>query len=222
MNYLRIYNELIEHRKMLPVLDEVYYESHHILPLCQGGTDNPENLILLTAEDHFVAHLLLAKAYGGKLWFAAHLMSTSRQGDRKIRNRRAFGMIRKKHCEQLAVQATKTDVHTFLNRNTGETFQCTQTELREKYGLGHSQASMVVSGKRSAKGICIPSFKVKEIKKFQFIVLDTGETHLLTVSEAVDFFQVEKEGLSRITYRSSRTYKGISVVGRVMKPRKRK
>lgn len=34
-------------------------ECHHILPRCLGGSDDPENLIYLSYEEHFVAHKLL-------------------------------------------------------------------------------------------------------------------------------------------------------------------
>ena len=37
-----------------------YYEKHHVLPRCMGGTDKEDNLIDLFAKEHFVAHKLLA------------------------------------------------------------------------------------------------------------------------------------------------------------------
>ena len=40
-----------------------YCEEHHIVPRSLGGYDTKENLVLLTAREHFVAHLLLAKIY---------------------------------------------------------------------------------------------------------------------------------------------------------------
>jgi len=40
-----------------------YFENHHILPKCLGGTNDNENLILLTAREHYIAHYLLAKIY---------------------------------------------------------------------------------------------------------------------------------------------------------------
>lgn len=40
-----------------------YYESHHIVPRCLGGNDDKENLVLLTAREHFIAHRLLSKIY---------------------------------------------------------------------------------------------------------------------------------------------------------------
>lgn len=36
-------------------------ERHHIIPKCMGGTNDEENLIYLTLEEHFIAHRLLAE-----------------------------------------------------------------------------------------------------------------------------------------------------------------
>ena len=41
----------------------VYYESHHIIPLCMNGTEK----VLLTAKEHFICHLLLCKMTVGKI-----------------------------------------------------------------------------------------------------------------------------------------------------------
>jgi len=60
MNLLRLYNGIInkaksENRRR----GEIYYERHHILPRSMGGTDQKDNLVLLTAKEHFVVHHLL-------------------------------------------------------------------------------------------------------------------------------------------------------------------
>ena len=61
MNYQWHYNKLIETRKSLnrSKIDGNYYELHHIVLKSMGGSNNKENLILLTAREHFVAHWLL-------------------------------------------------------------------------------------------------------------------------------------------------------------------
>lgn len=64
MNYQKIYNHLIEKRKNNRLSKEdCYCERHHIIPTSEGGNDNDENLIYLTAREHYIAHLLLAKIY---------------------------------------------------------------------------------------------------------------------------------------------------------------
>jgi hypothetical protein len=74
MNYQKIYNLLIQKAKNRNAIDG-YKESHHILPRCMGGSDEPENLVDLTAKEHFVAHFLLAKIHNNsKLWVAVLMM----------------------------------------------------------------------------------------------------------------------------------------------------
>ncbi len=73
MNYQKHYNKLID--RATNRLLESYTEKHHIIPKCMDGSNDIENIVQLTAREHFVAHLLLAKIHGGKLWHAANMMS---------------------------------------------------------------------------------------------------------------------------------------------------
>lgn len=61
MNYKKVYFSLIEKRKTTPVLG--YSESHHITPRSLGGSDAPDNIVELTAREHFFAHILLTKIH---------------------------------------------------------------------------------------------------------------------------------------------------------------
>lgn len=62
MNYQKIYNDLISRAQARESLSE-YKETHHIIPRCMGGSDDKENLVELTAREHFIAHWLLCKIY---------------------------------------------------------------------------------------------------------------------------------------------------------------
>lgn len=73
MNYDRIYKALIDKRRKTPLKDG-YKEHHHIIPKSMGGSDDFDNMVYLTAREHFVAHLLLARIHGGKMWFAVAMM----------------------------------------------------------------------------------------------------------------------------------------------------
>lgn len=94
MNYQKHYNLLIERAKMRIL--EGYGEKHHILPRCIGGDDSEDNLVLLTAEEHYVAHQLLVKIYPNepKLVYAAKMMTINRHGYRT--NNKLYGWLRKK------------------------------------------------------------------------------------------------------------------------------
>ena len=65
MDYLAIYNSLISKAKLenRKKKQGIYYERHHIIPKCMGGTNDKLNLILLTAKEHYIAHRLLVLIY---------------------------------------------------------------------------------------------------------------------------------------------------------------
>ncbi len=94
MNYQKHYDTLINRAKTR--LLEGYSERHHIIPRCMGGTDEQDNLITLTAEEHYVAHQLLVKMYPDnyKLIYAAKMMTISNSGH--VRNNKLYGWLRVK------------------------------------------------------------------------------------------------------------------------------
>ncbi len=61
MNYQKIYDQLILRARSRKL--ECYTEKHHILPRCMGGSDDKENLVSLTAREHFICHWLLIRIY---------------------------------------------------------------------------------------------------------------------------------------------------------------
>jgi len=64
MNHLKIYDDLVKHaKKQKRLKNGLYFENHHIIPKCLGGNNDPENLVLLTLREHFVAHKLLTYIY---------------------------------------------------------------------------------------------------------------------------------------------------------------
>jgi len=61
--YLSRYTKFITWYKTKFTYISGYYEKHHIIPKCMGGTDDAENIVLLPSRAHFIAHALLHKAY---------------------------------------------------------------------------------------------------------------------------------------------------------------
>jgi len=85
MNYENIYNQLIQKRKD-EILDDGYFEKHHIIPKSMGGNNLKDNLINLTAREHFIAHYLLWKIYKNReMGFAFFALSNLRNKNRNIR-----------------------------------------------------------------------------------------------------------------------------------------
>lgn len=99
MNYLKHYDKLIL-RARNRVLT-CYTENHHVIPRCMGGTDDPDNIVALTPEEHYTAHLLLAKAYPDHpaLLYACMMMTASNTNVR--RNNKSYGWVRRKISERM-------------------------------------------------------------------------------------------------------------------------
>jgi hypothetical protein len=92
MNYRKIYNDLIQSARLRPVISFLndYNETHHIIPKSMGGSDDKENLVKLTAREHFVAHWLLWRIYrNNEMAFAFHLLCSKNeyQKERYINSR---------------------------------------------------------------------------------------------------------------------------------------
>jgi len=81
LRYLRHYERLIS-RARLRTLN--YSEKHHVIPKCLGGSDDANNLVHLTLEEHYVAHQLLVKIFPGNrsLIYAATMMTMGRKSNK--------------------------------------------------------------------------------------------------------------------------------------------
>jgi len=99
MNYEILYNKIIENRKHNLV--DGYTENHHIVPRSLGGSNDAENLVRLTAREHFLCHYLLAKMYRVesnewyKMQFAFNMMKLSSKDQNRYFNSRLYEALRK-------------------------------------------------------------------------------------------------------------------------------
>ena len=63
-----------------------YKEKHHIIPKSLGGNNSKDNLVELTAREHFMVHMLLCKFTTGqakmKMSYAFHAMCTFKNAER--------------------------------------------------------------------------------------------------------------------------------------------
>ena len=80
VNAAKAKNRIKVRYKKLP--NYVYYENHHVLPKCLNGTNNKDNLVLLTAREHYICHKLLTHIYpeNRKLVNAFHTMTFDKRG----------------------------------------------------------------------------------------------------------------------------------------------
>jgi len=155
MNYERIYNEFISDRKTKPK-PHGYVERHHIIPKYFGGGDDDFNLIYLTPEDHFFAHLCWAMIHKDKSSWAAVMIMHERgnRGDifkRKSRERYAFARRNYSEICKAAYRGTgnpayKSDLVTFKNKD-GRLESNTRLIWVKKHGMSHAALRGVMTGK---------------------------------------------------------------------------
>lgn len=132
MQYLEHYHKLCSSRKELcrSREDSTYYEEHHITPRSLGGGDEKENKVLLTAREHYIAHLLLYKHYkqiGGdalrKMAFALVSMATGNLKLQRVTGSRSYSYLR---------EAAR---HAVLGRKVADT-----TKYRQPKTVQHCEA----------------------------------------------------------------------------------
>jgi hypothetical protein len=100
MNYKKHYDLLIMRGKDR-ILDD-YTERHHIVPRCMNGGDEPENIVNLTPEEHYLAHQLLIKMYPDVRGLAsATQLMTVHHTDSRTTNK-LFGWIRRKCAKSMS------------------------------------------------------------------------------------------------------------------------
>lgn len=104
MNYSKLYDAFIASKSNRVLTG--YTETHHILPKSLGGSNDKSNLIQLTAKEHFLAHRILAKIHGGKMWAALSYMT--RKGVKSANSVRITSMVyelaRKKDAEYRSIK----------------------------------------------------------------------------------------------------------------------
>jgi len=87
MDYQKHYDKLIETRRNRGLKDGEYYEKHHIVMKSMGGTNDPSNMINLTAREHFLAHWLLWRIHRNRQTSYAFSTFTTMFSGKKHKNR---------------------------------------------------------------------------------------------------------------------------------------
>jgi ribosomal protein S27AE len=102
--YTRWYNQIVEQAQNR--ITEGYTERHHIQPRSLGGADTPDNLVNLTAREHFVCHWLLTKMTSGedryKMLNALRMMRAEKEGQQRYATAitsRVYESIKQEYAE---------------------------------------------------------------------------------------------------------------------------
>lgn len=161
MTYKEIYYSIIENRKKNPLPKDEYGEIHHIKPKCLGGSNEDENLVKLTAAEHYRCHYYLVKIYENgedrkayqKMVFAFNRMSRifyeKHITDEEIEElSKLYGELREAFRQQMS-EANKGKHHSEETRRK-------MSEANK--GKGHKQTDDTIRKiSQSKKGICTRS-----------------------------------------------------------------
>jgi hypothetical protein len=127
---------------------ETYTESHHIVPRSLGGGDEADNLVNLTAREHFVCHWLLVKMTTGqdhhKMLNALRMMRAKKSGQLRYTTKitaRVYENIKQEYAELQSKQFTGAGNGMFGKHHTQETKD-------KMWGKTHSEETLA---KMSAK-----------------------------------------------------------------------
>lgn len=157
--YSRWYMSIIESAKRRSVTTG-YAERHHILPKSLGGSDDAENLVSLTAREHFVCHLLLPKMLSDsvgikKMKYALYCLTHVRNSGQSMRH-----IATSRQCEQFKLYKSE-----FLKgkpaHNRGKPCSTAQKEKLRQANIGKTytrtaeylaKQSLAQKGKSRGKG----------------------------------------------------------------------
>ena len=100
MNYVKIYKQLVDSRKLLCRFKSANdgLESHHIIPKSLGRSNRATNKVLLTYREHFLAHALLVHMHDGKdkakMSYALWMMCNSNDQFSRITSNRQYELAK--------------------------------------------------------------------------------------------------------------------------------
>jgi len=157
VDYHRVYENLMQRaveRKWNRSTASCYVEFHHVVPKCIGGDDSDNNIVCLTAREHFVVHLLLVRMYPSdhKLVFAAHMLTRGTNKHNRTTNRE-YQWLKERRSEAFSVLfkgVPKTEHHKLNMRGKRPHVNQTGANNNAFKGLIHTPKGVFESLKQAA------------------------------------------------------------------------
>ena len=120
---------------------EGYTELHHIIPSSLGGSDEPDNLVALTAREHSICHILLTKFTTGqdrnKMLHAAILMKSANIYQDRYFNGRLYETVRREYANKRSIEQTGTGNSYYGKKHSNETRAKMSASKKLLYGNGN-------------------------------------------------------------------------------------
>ena len=146
--YTTWYYSIIKHAQQR--IKDGYTERHHIIPKSLGGADTKDNLVHLTAKEHFICHRLLTKMTVGEhkikmvhaVW---NMVRTSKSQQRYKINGKVYEILKQQKSQ--AMMGENNPMYGKLPWHAGKTIsdehkqklvECNLRENNPFYGQHHS------------------------------------------------------------------------------------
>jgi len=162
MNYEKLYKNIIKNRINSPV--EGYTETHHIIPRSLGGNDNKENLVKLTAREHFICHYLLVKINKDnelnyyKMLNAFLMMKAVTHNHQRYFNSRLYEALRTNFSKLMSIcQSGKNNSNygkCWINKD-GKSLSIKKEYLEQYLSLGYVKGRVNVHSEENRKNISL-------------------------------------------------------------------
>jgi len=108
MNYEKLHDNIINNAKSLTRSKKNgIYEKHHIIMQSVGGTDDPDNLVLLTPKEHFIVHYLLWKMHPNNRKYRDPIFMFKHKGGK---NSRLYEAARLSHVHEMKTDNPSTSL----------------------------------------------------------------------------------------------------------------
>jgi len=171
-HYLNRYIKFITFAKKSAVGDK-YVESHHILPQSMGGLNDNDNLVKLSARQHYLAHWMLWKAYKSKEMTFAFFSMSNQSNQYQGRNRRINSRIYENLRNEFSTLLSKTAedkrqdpayCQKHIDTNNSEKTKQKRSAAIKKLWEDSVYVEKVIAGRKKAKAEGRYQFSIEERK----------------------------------------------------------
>lgn len=158
--YSRWYEALISRAQTRTLDKNTYVEKHHIIPYSFTNDDSSDNLVSLTAKEHYIAHALLWKInfpirYHEKMSFALRMMIFGAGTKNQMRNYKCHSRI----YESIRIEFSKNHSRNMSGKNNPfygkkhppEVMQKIMDTKRKNGTVGGAKKGNIISAETRAK-----------------------------------------------------------------------
>lgn len=223
MNYRRIHDEIINSARARgwtkKESDGVYVETHHIIPKSSGGTNDIDNLIVLSAREHYLIHWLLYKINpiqpNAFAWHSMQMKGPGREARytshsfkyaREAKSRSMVGVKRDPSIGAKVGAAQRGKVisdEQRLNHSVLMTGRKLSKEHRDNIGKG-LLGGVRTDEQKARMSAAAPKTPVVRIDS------NGVKVHYNSVREAAELNSMSRPGISKCITGSRKSYKGFT------------